>query len=84
MAIALLCPSRVKITEKAGGETVGRHGMGTPRYGAMTDIRMERRNLGRTGLSVSVIGFGCSRIAGPKAAHDRNEISNSMAAERTF
>ena len=46
----------------------------------MTDIRMERRILGRTGLSVSVIGFGCSRIAGPKAAHDRDEISYSMAA----
>ena len=46
----------------------------------MTDIRMERRNLGRTGLRASVIGFGCSRIAGPMAAHDRNEIAEAMAA----
>ncbi len=31
-------------------------------------------------MSASVIGFGCSRIAGPKAAHDRDEIASTMAA----
>ena len=46
----------------------------------MTDTRMEYRNLGRTGLRTSVIGFGCSRIAGSRAIRDRDEIASTMAA----
>jgi len=42
----------------------------------MSDI--ERRQLGRTGLSVSVLGFGAMDLGGPPAA---NEISDKDASQ---
>jgi aryl-alcohol dehydrogenase-like predicted oxidoreductase len=39
---------------------------------------VERRNLGRTGLVASVLGFGCNRIVASRAPDDRREVEATL------